>query len=95
MPAWLASIVGPLVRLLRRPQDVAKVVEAANEIVEAVTSDAEPSQPLTYKQVEHIRQQVDSATKHGVTLPGPVKAIDRSAKTPPARPPRIEKKGDK
>lgn len=93
MFAWLKLIAAPLARLLRRPGDVAQVVEVAREAVDAACSDAEP-QPLTHQDVEHIHKQIDSATaRQRHTLPGPVKAIDRSAKTPP-RPPRRIPKGD-
>jgi hypothetical protein len=94
MFAWLRILVGPLVRLLRRPAGVDQVVEAARELADTVHG-AEPAQPLTHRDVEHIHDQIDSATvRQRHTLPGPVKAIDRSAKTPPARPPRIPRKGD-
>jgi hypothetical protein len=92
MLGWVKLIAGPLLRLLRRPDDVAKVVESARDLVDHFRLDHEPSQPLTYKDVEHIRLQVDNATEHKVQPPpGPAMPVDRAAKTPPAKPPRRKK----
>lgn len=135
MLGWLSVLGAALARLLRRPEDVARVVEAGNELVEAVRAGTtEPPQgPLPRRHEDHIRSQIDSATSHKVERPqappagpstvdqltpeetdellgkmiatpkpqpdsdGPTvaKAVDREAKTPPARPPRVPRKDPK
>jgi hypothetical protein len=65
-PAWIVGIVA---RLWRRRNDVSNVIGQAQELaedVEGLIYDDPPPQPLTHKDVEHIRSQVASATSHKV-----------------------------
>lgn len=90
MPGWVLW----LVQAFRRGKQLETVAEEAAELVQQVDSAIHgdpPPQPLTWKDVAHIREQERTATMHGAVPPkpmGPVKAVPRRLPPPPRPRPR-------
>lgn len=57
--AWLLAV-------WRNRREIGEAAEEVSEVIEGITSDAEPAQPRTYQANEHVRRQIDAATSHKV-----------------------------
>ena len=92
MFGWLGAIVA---RVFGRPRSVVAVVQSAEEVIDAVRDAGEPSQPLTYKDVGHIRAQERAAIEASKKTPKePLSIPVVFEPVPPRRgPPRPPKKG--